>query len=273
MLMVFAQRMEMILQGPIGPYTVLWGLKILGHGPRGSTRHPLSDPLRPILFCSLDPSKHEKWMPPSPNWDELPVWRHFQNGCHGNWQNHVFAYNSASRVDRNEISVSTPILFRVGNSIKAFTGFYDFYLTHDELPVWLHFQNVRHGNWPNHVFAYNSASRVDRNEISVSTPIFLRVGNSIKALTSFYNFYLTHDELPVWRHFQNGRPGNWQNRVFFYNSASRVDRNEISVSIPIFLRVGNSIKALTSFYNFYLTHNELPVWRHFQNGRHEKFCL
>ena len=41
------------------------------------------------------------------------------------------------------------------------------------------------------------ASRVDRNEILVSTPIFLRVGNSIKALTSFYDFYLTHDERPV----------------------------------------------------------------------------
>ena len=26
MLMVFAQRMEMILRGPIGPHTVLWGL-------------------------------------------------------------------------------------------------------------------------------------------------------------------------------------------------------------------------------------------------------
>ena len=42
-------------------------------------------------------------------------------------------YNSASRVDRNEISVSTPIFVRVRNSVKAFTGFYDFYLTHDDL--------------------------------------------------------------------------------------------------------------------------------------------
>ena len=92
----------------------------------GSTLRYISDPVRPILFCSLDPSKHEKWMPPSPNWDELPVWRHFQNGRHENWQNHVFAYNSASNVDRNEISGSTPIFFRVRNSIKAFAGFYDF---------------------------------------------------------------------------------------------------------------------------------------------------
>ena len=29
MLMVFAQRMEMILRGPIGPHTVLWGLKFV----------------------------------------------------------------------------------------------------------------------------------------------------------------------------------------------------------------------------------------------------
>ena len=27
MLMVFAQRMEMILRGSVGPHTVLWGLK------------------------------------------------------------------------------------------------------------------------------------------------------------------------------------------------------------------------------------------------------
>ena len=128
-----------------------YGTCYIGHGPGGSTRHPLSDPLRPILFCSLDPSKHEKWMPPSPNWDELSVWRHFQNGRHGNWQNHVFAYNSASRVDRNKISVSTPIFLRVRNFIKAFTGFYVFYLAHDELPVWRHFQNGRHGNGQNHV--------------------------------------------------------------------------------------------------------------------------
>ena len=31
MLMVFAQRMEMILRGPIGPHTVLWGLNIMLH--------------------------------------------------------------------------------------------------------------------------------------------------------------------------------------------------------------------------------------------------
>ena len=121
--------------------------------------------------------------------DELPVWRHFQNGHHEYWRNHVFACNSASRVDRNEISMSTPIFFRVRNSIKAITGFYDLYLTHDELPVWCHFQNGCRGSWQNHVFSSNSASRVDRNEISVSTLIFLSVGNSMKALTSFYDLF------------------------------------------------------------------------------------
>ena len=207
-------------------------------------------------------------MPPSPNWDELPVWRHFQNGRHGNWQNHVFAYNSASRVDRNEISLPTPIFLRVRNLIKALTGFYVFYLAHDELPVLRHFQNGRHGNGQNHVFAYNSASRVDRNEISVSTLLFVRVRNSIKTLTNFYDFYLTHDKLALWRHFQNGHHRNWQSPVSAYNLASRADRNGISVSTPIFVRVRNSMKAFTGFYDFYLTHDELPVWRHFQNGHH-----
>ena len=153
-------------------------------------------------------------MPPSPNSDELAVWRHFQNGRHGNWQNHVFAYNSTSRVDRNEILVSTPIFLRVRNSMTAFTGFYDF--------IWLMmyylcdaiFKMAATEIGKIMFFAYNSASKVDRNEISVPTPIFLRVGNSTKALTSFYGFYLTHDELPVWCHFQNCRHENWRNHVF-----------------------------------------------------------
>ena len=41
---------------------------ILGRGPGGSTRPPRDDPPRPIFLCFLDPSKHEKLMPPSPNW-------------------------------------------------------------------------------------------------------------------------------------------------------------------------------------------------------------
>ena len=83
----------------------------------------------------------------------------------------------------------------------------------------------------------------------------------MKALTNFYDFYLTHDELPVCCHFQNGRYENWQNPVFAYNLASRADRNEISVSTHILLKARNSIKTLTSFYDFYLTHSSksLPL--------------
>ena len=195
------------------------------------------------------------------------MWRHFQNGHQGNWQNHVFSYNSALRVDRNEISVSTPIFLRVRNSIKALTSFYDFYLTHDELPVWHYFRNDHQEIWRNHVFAYNSASRMDRNEISASTPIFLRVGNSIKALTSFYDFWLMMnylcDAIFKMTALEIG--------VFSYNSASKVNMEwDFSVYTHIF-RVRNSIQAFTRFYDFYLTHDELPVWHHFQNGHHENW--
>ena len=31
------------------------------------------EPIKPILFCYWDLSQHEKWMPPSPNWDGLPI--------------------------------------------------------------------------------------------------------------------------------------------------------------------------------------------------------
>ena len=33
-----------------------------------------------ILCCHWDLSQHEKLMPPSLNWDGLPIQRHFQNG-------------------------------------------------------------------------------------------------------------------------------------------------------------------------------------------------
>ena len=48
------------------------------------TPPPPQERMRPILFCSWDLSEHEKWMPPSPNWDGLPVGRHFLNGRHRN---------------------------------------------------------------------------------------------------------------------------------------------------------------------------------------------
>ena len=44
----------------------------------------------------------EKWMPPSPNWDGLPVGCHFQNGCHQHlhfWI-YIFDYNSISKIYR-----------------------------------------------------------------------------------------------------------------------------------------------------------------------------
>ena len=49
----------------------------------GLDRPPVHNPsprMKPIIFCSWDLSQHEKRMPPSPNWDGLLVWRHFQNG-------------------------------------------------------------------------------------------------------------------------------------------------------------------------------------------------
>ena len=41
------------------------------------TRH---ERMKPIVFCYWDLHQHENWMPPSPNWDGLPLGRHFQNG-------------------------------------------------------------------------------------------------------------------------------------------------------------------------------------------------
>ena len=64
-------------------------VKHIVNGPdRPPVHHPPPPPqerMRSILFCfSWDLSEHEKWMPPSPNWDGLPVGRHFQNGHHRN---------------------------------------------------------------------------------------------------------------------------------------------------------------------------------------------
>ena len=36
--------------------------------------------MKPILFCYWNLSYYKKWMPPSPNWDGLPILRHFLNG-------------------------------------------------------------------------------------------------------------------------------------------------------------------------------------------------
>ena len=63
-----------------------------------------------ILF--LDLSEHEKWMPPLPNWDGLPVGRHFPNGHQQNLWNYIFANNSVSRIDRDKILVYKPMFMR-----------------------------------------------------------------------------------------------------------------------------------------------------------------
>ena len=82
----------------ISPYKVFGVIMVLASPPRphpqpivvhGHDRPPRAPPppqerMRPILFCSWDLSEHEKWMPPSPNWDGLLVGRHFQNGRHRN---------------------------------------------------------------------------------------------------------------------------------------------------------------------------------------------
>ena len=52
---------------------------VVVYGPdRPPVHPPPQERMKPILFCSWDLSKHEKWMPPSLNWDGLPVGRHFQ---------------------------------------------------------------------------------------------------------------------------------------------------------------------------------------------------
>ena len=85
--------------------------------------------MRPILFCSWDLSKHEKWMPPSPNWDGLPVGRHFQNGRHQNLWNYIFANNSVSRIDRDKILLSKPMFMWMRNPMITLTNLYDAWLT------------------------------------------------------------------------------------------------------------------------------------------------
>ena len=45
-------------------------------GPIDPRAHPPQERMRPILFWSWDLSEHEKWMPPSSNWEGLPVGRH-----------------------------------------------------------------------------------------------------------------------------------------------------------------------------------------------------
>ena len=81
-----------------------------------------------ILFCHWDLSQHEKSMPPSLNWDGLPIQRHFQNGRQRS-EIHVFAYYSASRIDRDQILVSKPMFFWMKNPMMTLNNPYDSWLT------------------------------------------------------------------------------------------------------------------------------------------------
>ena len=81
--------------------------------------------MRPILFCPWDLSEHEKWMPPSPNWDGLPVGRHFQNDHHPNLWNYIFASNSVYRRDRDKILVYKPMLVWMRNPMITLINPYD----------------------------------------------------------------------------------------------------------------------------------------------------
>ena len=85
--------------------------------------------MRPILFCSWDLSEHETWMPPSPNWDGLPVGRHFQNGHHKNVWNYIFANNSVSRIDRDKVLMSKPMFMWMRNPMITLKNLYDAWLT------------------------------------------------------------------------------------------------------------------------------------------------
>ena len=80
-----------------------------------------------ILFLGL--VRNEKWMPPSPNWDGLPVGRHFQNGHHQNLWNYIFASNSVYRRDRDKILVSKPMLVWMRNPMITLINPYDSWLT------------------------------------------------------------------------------------------------------------------------------------------------
>ena len=91
--------------------------------------------MRPILFCSWDLSEHEKWMPPSPNWDGLPVGRHFQNGHLKNLWNYIFASNLVYRRDRDKILVSKSMLVWMRNPMITLINPYDSWLT--RISKWL----------------------------------------------------------------------------------------------------------------------------------------
>ena len=81
---------------------------------------------KPMLFCHLDLSQHKKWMPPAPNWDGLPICRHFQNGRQ--WSEILFSHIT-SGLDRDKILVFKPIFFWMMNPMMTLKNPYDSWLT------------------------------------------------------------------------------------------------------------------------------------------------
>ena len=63
------------------------------------------------------------------------------------------------------------------------------------------------------------------------------------------------DGLPVGRHFQNGRHQNLWNYIFANNSVSRIDRDKILMSKPMFMWMRNPMITLKNLYDAWLTRN------------------
>ena len=80
---------------------------------------PPQERMRPILFCSWDLSEHEKWMPPSPNWDGLPV-------------DYIYMYvfpPYLRSIDRDKILVSKSMFMWMRNPMITLKSPYDSWLT------------------------------------------------------------------------------------------------------------------------------------------------
>ena len=75
--------------------------------------HPPQEPMRPILFCSRDLSKHEKWM-------DYPCDVIFKMAS-VKLVNVRFRYNSASRIDRDKILVSALMFLKMENPMMILT--------------------------------------------------------------------------------------------------------------------------------------------------------
>ena len=61
--------------------------------------------------------------------------------------------------------------------------------------VWCHFQNGLQQRLQNYVFAYNLCSNIHRDNILVSTPMFLRMRNPLVTLLNFYECWFTQNSI------------------------------------------------------------------------------